>query len=75
MLVITVESTDSEFRVTIPKAEISEKLLNDWINWLRLDHLASKSQMTESEADEIAEQIKADWWTANKDRLIPKELQ
>lgn len=72
---ITVESTDSEFRVTIPKAEISEKQLIDWVNWLRLDHLAAKSQMTEIEADEIAEQIKQDWWTTNKDRLLPKEQQ
>ena len=72
---ITVEATDSEFRVRIPKSEISKESLDLWIDWLDLSRVATKSKLTEGEADKIAEEIKADWWAANKNRFIPKEPQ
>ena len=68
---ITVETTDAGVRVTIPKDEVPPHRLNSFLDWLRLEAIAAKSRLTEADADRLAEEAKADWWTANKNRFIP----
>jgi hypothetical protein len=72
---ITVEKTDAAVRVTIPKDAVPPKRLNRFLDWLRLEEIAQRSRLTEEEADRIADQIKSEWWAANKDRFIPPEEQ
>jgi hypothetical protein len=36
-----------------------------------LEELAQRSRLTEADADRLADELKAEWWTANKDRFIP----
>lgn len=67
---ITVETTDSEVRVTIPKDEIPVDRLNSFLDWLRFEAVARRSALTEVEADRLAEEVKAEWWNANKNRFI-----
>ncbi|HXC34543.1 MAG TPA: hypothetical protein VNV43_01630 [Candidatus Acidoferrales bacterium] len=68
---ITVEKTDAELRVTIPKDAVPPKRLNALLDWLRLEELAQRSHLTEADADRLADELKAGWWAANKDRFIP----
>ena len=68
---ITVEKTDTDVRVTIPKDAVPPKQLNAFLDWLRLEEITQRSRLTEEEADRIADEIKAEWWAANKDRFIP----
>lgn len=68
---ITVENTDTDVRVTIPRNAVPPKQLNAFLDWLRLEEIAQRSGLTEDEADRIAEGIKAEWWTDNKNKLIP----
>jgi hypothetical protein len=68
---ITVEKTDTDVRVTIPKEAMPPKQLNAFLDWLRLEEIAQRSDLSEEEADRIAEGIKAEWWAANKEKLIP----
>ena len=70
---ITVEKTDKDVRVTIPKDAMPPKQLNAFLDWLRLEEIAQRSGLTEEEADRIANEIKAEWWAANKDRFIPPD--
>lgn len=67
---ITVETTDSDVRVTIPKDEVPTDRLNAFLDWLRLESVARRSQLSEQEADRLAEEMKDDWWAANKDRFL-----
>ena len=67
---ITVETTDAGLRVTIPKDEVPPQRLNSFLDWLRLESIAAKSRLTEADADRLAEEAKADWWAANKDRFV-----
>ncbi len=67
---ITVETTDAGLRVTIPKGEVPPDRLNSLLDWLRLESVARRSQLTETQADRLAEETKSDWWTANKQRFI-----
>ena len=57
-------------RVTIPRDEVPPERLNSFLDWLRLESIACKSRLTEPEADRLAEAAKADWWAANKERVV-----
>jgi hypothetical protein len=70
---ITVEKTGTHVRVTIPKDAVPPKQLNALLDWLRLEEIAQRSSLTEKEADRLAEEIKAEWWAANKDKFIPPQ--
>ena len=67
---ITVETTDAGMRVTIPTEDVPPERLNVFLGWLRLEAVARRSCLSEPEADRLAEEMKADWWSANKDRFI-----
>lgn len=68
---ITVEKTNSDLRVIIPKDAVPLDQLNVFLDWLRFEEIAQRSRLQESEADRLAEEIKSDWWTGNKDKFIP----
>jgi len=67
---ITVEKTDADVRVTIPKDSVPPRRLNALLDWLRLEEIVQRSHLTEADADRIADEIKADWWAANQHRFI-----
>ena len=58
-------------RVTIPKDEVPPERVSSFVDWLRLEAVARRSRLSEADANRLAEEIKADWWTKNKDRFIP----
>jgi hypothetical protein len=70
---ISVETSETGIRVTIPKGEVPPERLDSFLDWLRLEAIAGRSALTETEAGRIAEEGKTAWWTANKTRLIPSE--
>jgi hypothetical protein len=72
---ITVEKTNADLRVIIPKNAVPLEQLNVFLDWLRFEEIAQGSRFQESEADRLAEEIKADWWTANKNKFIPPTEQ
>ncbi len=72
---ITVEKTTTELRVTIPNDAVPPKRLNALLDWLRLEELVQRSRLTDADADRIANEVKAGWWAANKDRFIPVNEQ
>lgn len=67
---ITVETTEAGMRVTIPKDVVPPARLNSFLDWLRLEAVAGRSQMTAEQAGRLAEDAKAGWWAANKHRFI-----
>jgi len=70
---ITVENTETDVRVTIPKDAVPLKRLNALLDWLRLEEVVQRSRLTEEDADRIANDIKAEWWASNKTRFIPAD--
>lgn len=67
---ITVETTDESVRVTIPRDEVPADRLNSFLDWLRLEAIVRRSDLTEEAASKLADEIKQGWWAANKDRFI-----
>jgi len=68
---ITVEKTSTDLRVTIPKDAVPPEQLNAFLDWLRLEEIAQRSRLSEGQADHLAEEAKANWWAANKEKFIP----
>jgi hypothetical protein len=70
---ITVETTAESTRLTIPRDDVPPDRLRPLLDWLRLGAGARRSQLSEAEADRLAEQIKADWWAGNRDSFTKPE--
>ena len=68
---ISVESTAETIHLHIPRAEVSDARLAQLLRGLRLEAAVAGNRMTDTEADAMAEEMKANWWTRNQDRFIP----
>lgn len=68
---ITVEKTNADSRVIIPKDAVPLDQLNVFLDWLRFEEISQRSVLKETEANYLAEETKSHWWTANKDKFIP----
>lgn len=66
---ITIETTEADVRVTIPKNEVPSDRLQWFVDALRLEAILGKSHLTENEASRLADEIKAGWWAANRHRF------
>lgn len=66
---ITVETTPASTWVTIPSDDVSPDRLRPFLDWLRLEAVVRRSQLSEREAERMAEEAKAQWWARNKTRF------
>ena len=81
---ITVESDEREIRVTIPKPDVDERVLANFLSWLgesgptrrdtrTLPEIVAASRLTEAQADAMADEFKSRWWAANRHRFLPDD--
>ncbi|MCP5542320.1 MAG: hypothetical protein H7A49_00285 [Akkermansiaceae bacterium] len=70
---ITIESTDKEIRVSIPRGEVDPVQLERMLRPFRLENALASSRMTDEEADRMAEEVKDRWWAENKHRFLPSD--
>jgi len=71
---IKLDTSDSQFIISIDKDAIDKKTLLKYLESLRLELLAREVDFDE-DIERLGEEIKAKWWAKNKDRFIPKEEQ
>jgi hypothetical protein len=69
---ITVETTEAGMRVTIPKDEVPPARLNSFLDWLRLEAVAGRSQMTAEHAGPLhARRLAAPGWAGKSSAPSP----
>lgn len=68
----TIVSNGSDWVLTIPKMLISEKEIKKILDLMRFYDIVKDSNMTEQKAEQLADDIKGQWWVDNKDRIIAK---
>lgn len=66
---ITVESTEKEFHMAIPRGEMDPAQTEAILLPIRFTSLVAGSAMSQGEAMRLAEESKADWWEKNQDRF------
>lgn len=69
MQAISLETTPEKFLLSIDRSVIDRPALFRFLEWLRLESLAKKVDFGE-DIEMMGEEIKADWWEKNKDRLL-----
>lgn len=66
---IILESSGERFVLSIDKEYIDKEYLMQMLERIRTEHLAKKIDFGK-DAEQLGEDIKADWWQKNKERFI-----
>lgn len=70
---ITVESTEKEIHVTIPRGEMDPAQIEAILRPFRFTSLVAGSVMSQGEVLRLAEESKAGWWEKNQERFAPPQ--
>jgi len=70
---ITVDSTEKEIHVTIPRGEVDSAQIEGILRPFRFTSLVAGSAMSQGEAMRLAEESKAGWWEKNAHRFTPPQ--
>ena len=71
-IMIAVKAEKDHVEVSIPTEGMTPEEVNDFVGWLRLESIVSRSKLIEAAAWKLSEEIKSTWWEANKHRFIPQ---
>lgn len=66
---MVVESINNETVIRVPNS-IKLDFIQDFIDYLSVKSIISKSQATDEEIDNLAEQAQSDWWEKNKSKFL-----
>ena len=71
-MIATLDSYTAEGRVilTFPESALDPVEREEFIAFAKAEWLARQSQLTEERARELADEIDADWWGRNKERIL-----
>ena len=64
---MSVVAEKDEIRISTKGMSSDE--VRSLVDWLRLEVIARKSKLTEKDAWDLSEEIKAGWWERNKARF------
>ena len=66
---MTVEIKNNNTIITIPNS-ISFTYLQDFLDYITVKSVVSKSKATEKEIVDLAEKAQEEWWNKNKSKFI-----
>jgi len=69
-----IEKQGGNFVLTIPAEMLSDQLLQQLSDWVKVLNLIHKTHMTEEAARELSEMLKESWWNANRKALLERIL-
>jgi hypothetical protein len=69
---LNYQITDDTVNLSFSKDLLSSPEIIKLLETLRIKELISKSQLTAEEADRLDDEIKQNWWLANKERFLDK---
>jgi len=71
---INLQSTNDKFVISIDKNMVDKVFLFNLLERLRVEYLAKKVNFDDGIV-ELGEDIKSDWWQANKKRFIQPDTE
>ena len=72
MNAVTLETHNDRFLISIGRDYVDQEFLIGLVERIKLEHLVKAANFDER-IEELGEQIKADWWQQNKDRLLNRK--
>ena len=70
---IQVEDQNHQFLIRIDKDSIEKETLIELLHKIRTEDLSRRADLGE-DIEQLGEEIKADWWSKNKERWIKNDL-
>ena len=62
---------DNFFQINIPLKEAYEnKKIKEFIDFIRVEQIRSKSLMTDEEISTLSEEAEKNWWNSNREKII-----
>lgn len=71
MIEITFEKDDAILK--FPKQLIASDYVQEFLERLRLEEIAEKSEISDQQTWELSEQLKKEWWQKNKEKFLKKD--
>jgi hypothetical protein len=68
--VINIRYEPNDVVVRIPKELAATSYVQGFLEHLRVEATLEKSRISDAQIDELSEQVKSDWWAANKERFL-----
>ena len=65
-----VEKVGNRIRLEFSSDECPDPLLGQILAKARIEEAVSRSNLTVESANMLAEEMKADWWSRNRDRFV-----
>ncbi len=67
---INIRYEPNDVVVRIPKDLAATAYVQGFLEHLRVEAALERSQITDAQIKELSEQVKSDWWAANKERFL-----
>jgi hypothetical protein len=65
----TIERTEEDILLRFPLGTTSKSIQNV-LDYMQYVELMSKSKATQDDVDQLAKDVKKDWWDKNKSRFV-----
>jgi hypothetical protein len=69
---IELLNNSGNFSLQFTKEDFSDEFLKRLLRKFQVEKILGKSKLTESQAWELSEQVKEDWWNENKGWILEK---
>ncbi len=66
---IETTRTKDKLLISVPTKDLKAEEIDDFLSLFKTEFAVRKSEMTETQAEEISEEIKSAWWKKNKSRI------
>jgi len=65
-----IQNINNELTITIPNGIVDIVEIQHFLDYLRYKSIVNKSQATEEDIEQIAEEINESWWVKNKTTFV-----
>lgn len=65
-----IQNINNELTITIPNGIVDIVEIQRFLDYLRYKSIVNKSQATEEDIEQIAEEINESWWVKNKTTFV-----
>ena len=68
---VEVSRTDGYFQIKIPIIDTyTDRNIRNFLNYLKLREIASKSQATDNDIEALSEEIMQEWWNSSGEKFF-----
>ncbi len=67
---INIKRDSDLFTISFLKSDVTDNFLHSLLKEIEIENYLQKNKMTESDAWNLSEEIKENWWRENKEKIL-----